>query len=56
MNYASDKYFNIAPIYVQPFTIPSSTNPIIITDPSNDFAFRAGILNSLVGGRFVHVV
>ena len=37
-------------------TLPSSSFPLIITDPANDFAFRAGVLNSLASGRYVHVV
>lgn len=56
MNYTSDKYLKIDNVNVEPVTLPSSSNPIIITDPANDFAFRAGILNSLVNGRYVHVV
>ena len=56
MNYASDKYFKVENVKVEPVTIPASNNPIIITDPSDDFAFRAGVLNSLVNGRWVHVV
>lgn len=32
-----------------------SINPIIITQPANDLAFRAGTLNSLINGRFVVV-
>jgi hypothetical protein len=56
MNYASDKYCKVDNVNVEPITLPASTNPLIITDPANDFAFRAGILNSLINGRYVHVV
>ena len=56
MNYASDKYFKIDNVNVEAITIPSSANPIIVTDPADDFAFRTGVLNSLINGRYVHVV
>lgn len=56
MNYTSDKYFKVENVDVEPIVLPSSTNPIIITDPADDFAFRAGVLNSLVNGRYIHVV
>jgi hypothetical protein len=56
MNYASDKYFKVQNVNVEPVILPASKNPIIITDPTDDFAFRAGVLNSLVNGRWVHVV
>lgn len=56
MNYASDKYLKIENVNVEAITLPSSTNPIIITDPADDFAFRAGVLNSLINGRYIHVV
>ena len=56
MNYASDKYFKVENVNVDPIILPATSNPIVITDPSNDFAFRAGVLNSLINGRYVHVV
>lgn len=56
MNYASDKYVKVDNVNVEPVTLPASSNPLIITDAADDFAFRAGILNSLVNGRYVHVV
>lgn len=56
MNYASDKYVKVENVNVDPVTLPPSSTPLIITDPANDFAFRAGVLNSLVNGRYVHVV
>lgn len=56
MNYASDRFFKVDNVTVEPVTLPSSKNTIIITDPADDFAFRAGVLNSLVNGRYVHVV
>ena len=55
MNYASDKNFNVEPVNVQPVPIDGN-NPIVITDSANDFAFRAGVLNSLTNGRYLHVV
>lgn len=56
MNYASDRFFKVENVNVEPIALPASTNPIIITDPADDFAFRAGVLNSLVNGRWIHVV
>jgi hypothetical protein len=56
MNYASDKYVKVENVNVDSVTLPASSTPLIITDPADDFAFRAGILNSLVNGRYVHVV
>lgn len=56
MNYTSDKYFKVDAAQVEPVTIPSSNNAIVITDPADDFTFRAGVLNSIVNGRYVHVV
>lgn len=56
MNYASDKYFKVESAQVEPITIPASNNAIVITDPADDFTFRAGVLNSLVNGRYIHVV
>jgi hypothetical protein len=56
MNYASDRFFKVDSTNVEAIALPPSSNPIIITDPANDFAFRAGILNSLINGRYVHVV
>jgi hypothetical protein len=56
MNYASDRFFKVDNVNAEPVALPVSNNTIIITDPANDFAFRAGVLNSLVNGRYVHVV
>jgi hypothetical protein len=56
MNYTQDKYMKVDNVNVEPVTLPPSSNPLIITDPADDFAFRAGVLNSLVNGRYVHVV
>ena len=56
MNYASDNYLKVDNVNVEPINLPSSSNPLIITDTADDFAFRAGVLNSLVNGRYVHVV
>lgn len=39
----------------EPIKLNDSQNPIVITQPAHDFAFRAGILNSLVNGRYVVV-
>ena len=54
MNYASEKNFplNLSNRH-EAITLPESNNPIIITNPVHDFAFRAGILNSVMNGRFV---
>jgi hypothetical protein len=54
-NYSSDEWapFTGSATH-EPYPIEgTSTTPIVITQPANDFAFRAGILNSLVNGRFV---
>jgi hypothetical protein len=56
MNYTQDKYLKVDNVNVEPVILPPSSNPLIITDPADDFAFRAGVLNSLVNGRYVHVV
>lgn len=56
MNYASDKYCKVENVNVEPITLPASSKPVIITDPADDFAFRAGVLNSLINGRYIHVV
>lgn len=57
MNYASDKYFKLPenPEY-EALALPESSNTIFVTQPAHDFAFRAGILNSNLNGRFVVVV
>lgn len=56
MNYTSDKYLKVDTAQVEPITIPSSGNAIVVTDPADDFVFRAGVLNSVVNGRYIHVV
>jgi hypothetical protein len=57
LNYADDKYFRLPenPEY-EAIALPESHNTILITQPAHDFAFRAGILNSNLNGRFVVVV
>jgi hypothetical protein len=57
LNYAEDKYFKLPenPEY-EPLPLPQSNNTIVITEPAHDFAFRAGILNSNINGRYVVVV
>ena len=54
MNYASDENYplNLSANH-EPVALPPSNNTIVITNPTNDFAFRAGILNSVVNGRYV---
>ena len=56
MNYAEDRYFKLPenPEY-QAIALPESNNTIVITQPAHDFAFRAGILNSNLKGRYVVV-
>lgn len=56
LNYADDKYFKLPenPEY-EPLPLPHSNNTIVITEPAHDFAFRAGILNSNINGRYVVV-
>lgn len=56
MNYASDKYLKVDAAQVEPIAIPASNNPIVITDAADDFTFKAGVLNSVVNGRYIHVV
>lgn len=55
-NYSNDSFtpFTGASNHV-PISLPSSSNPLLITQPAHEFAFRAGILNSLVNGRYVVV-
>lgn len=57
MNYADDKYFKLPenPEY-EAIALPESKNAIFITQPAHDFAFRAGILNSNLNGKYVVVV
>ena len=38
--------------YHEPLPV-NSEEPLIITQPAHHFAFRAGILNSLINGSFV---
>jgi len=35
--------------------LQDNAHPLVITQPASDLAFRAGILNSLINGRFVVV-
>lgn len=37
----------------EPLSILQSSKPLIITQPAHPFAFKAGILNSLINGRYV---
>ena len=54
LNYATDKYFKLGEIaQVEPVLLPESNLPLLITDASNNFSFRAGALNSVINGRFV---
>lgn len=57
LNYTTDKYFKIPyEAQVEPISLPQSDNAIFVTQPAVEFAYRAGVLNSNVNGRFVVVV
>jgi hypothetical protein len=54
MNYTDDKYFKIDfGSDFEPLSIPASNNPIFVTSLTNDFSFKAGVLNSVVKGRYI---
>ena len=57
LNYADDKYFKLpeSPSF-EPIALPDSSNVLFVTNPAHDFGFRAGVLNSVVNGRYVVVV
>lgn len=57
MNYADDKYYKISNATdFEPVQLPESSNSIFVTNPASDLAFRAGVLNCNINGRYLVVV
>lgn len=55
-NYSSDENTPFTPSTAhEAVKLSDSKNPLVITQPANDYAFKAGILNSLVNGRYLVV-
>ena len=56
LNYADDKYFKLSSSEsFEPISLPSSENPLFVTQPASDFGFKAGVLNSNINGRYLVV-
>jgi hypothetical protein len=54
LNYAKDKYFSISEkSSCSAANLPSSTYPLLITDPAHEFTFRTALLNNVINGRYV---
>jgi hypothetical protein len=57
LNYASDKYFKLPEGgQFEALSLPASDNTLFATQIASDLAFRAGILNSNLNGRYLVVV
>lgn len=52
-----DKYFKLSvEEQFAPLALPSSSSPLFVTETASSFAFKAGVLNSSINGRYLVVV